>query len=459
MKKVVFLLLIVFVLGGIHLSAFSVTSYSANHVQKPPSGEGTGSGTKSKNDPQKADSKRSLMESRAGDQPNLPNNDPKKVLQARFNKLKTDADNLQRNGDRAEQVRKLREDLAKLGKDLSAVNAPDAEAIGHFGQQLDLFQLTYNSLKLPPGTAPLQPSGGQDQSANDAKTDLQNKVKNLEESVNSLDKEGPQKADIIKLLGEIHSLKSQIDKADLTAEGQVDTLNTRINGFSDRYQKIAADGASQSFSFLEWIIYGFVGLLVLGGIATGIYFLLKKREEEKIAIRNTFAQLKARDSELSNKVEDFKKVITDLSQQVAQQKSDISRLKQVIANQTAAEISSFSPPQIETLREQPRFPVAVEDYLGRVEVTGPVKFDYKEGMLVSDTENSGGMILVKDEGQTYLIPGFKFFQTKNDYTNYLERYFDCARPMAGTVWIRQPATVTKSGSGWQVVTRGDLEVR
>jgi hypothetical protein len=58
-----------------------------------------------------------------------------------------------------------------------------------------------------------------------------------------------------------------------------------------------------------------------------------------------------------------------------------------------------------------------------------------------------------------LVPSLTFFSTKAEYTTYFERYFSCAKPMGGTVWIRQPATVSRTDGGWQLASMGELEVR
>jgi peptidoglycan hydrolase CwlO-like protein len=318
------------------------------------------------------------------------------------------------------------------------------------------------------------------------KKNVLEQISTIEDKAKSLKKGGSRDSLRIELLEDIRNAKADLENPKTTDIELINRIAGRIKDFETLYQQLAvtpgrsgidgdpalnaspAPAPSQTpqksaveeqdkpYSFWDWLMIGAIGLIVSGAIGTGIYFLFRSRAQEKARIQSSLNGLRARDSELSTKIEDFKKVITDLSQQVAQQKSDISRLKQGLASQPVYVPEPVAPAYP---KEQPRFPVAVEDYLAKITESRPVRFDYKEAMLVPDTENSGGMILVKDDGQIYLIPSFKFFQTKNDYSNYLERYFDCARPMAGTVWIRQPATVTKSGSGWQVVTKGDLEVR
>ena len=210
---------------------------------------------------------------------------------------------------------------------------------------------------------------------------------------------------------------------------------------------------------LKWVVVILAASLLVGGIVLGILYLKRKKQRERSEIRAGFSDLKNRNSAFNQKLEELTKSIMGLNQQVAQQKADITRLKQNQTNQTTSDYPP-PPPVAAIPREQPRFPVSVDDYIGKV---GPgataVKYEYKEGMLVSDPTNEGGLLIVQDEGRLYLIPSFGFFQTKSDYTNYFERFYTCAKPMGGNVLIRQPATVTQVAGGWQMATQGELEIR
>ena len=119
------------------------------------------------------------------------------------------------------------------------------------------------------------------------------------------------------------------------------------------------------------------------------------------------------------------------------------------------------PPPVDVYQPPPpRFPVSVEDYLAKQGAGAvAVKYDYKEGMLVQDSGNEGGLLVVQDGGRSFLVPSFGFFQTKSDFTTYFERYYACDRPMGGNVWIKQPASVRSADGGWRLESQGELEVR
>lgn len=218
--------------------------------------------------------------------------------------------------------------------------------------------------------------------------------------------------------------------------------------------KVESDGVL--WNLLGWAVIILPVIIVVGGITWGIYFLYQNKQRERAEIRMGFSDLKTRNSTLSQKLDTLNKITTDLSQQIAQQKSEIGRLKQNIADAS----TSVPPPPIEPYqREQPRFPVSVTDYLANVGQGTPVKYEYKDDILLSDPSNEGGLVIVRDEGRLYLVPSYGYFQTKGDYTNYFEKYYSCVRPMGGNVWILRPATVNQMGDGWQLSSQGELEIR
>lgn len=214
--------------------------------------------------------------------------------------------------------------------------------------------------------------------------------------------------------------------------------------------------------WLKWSLIGLSGLLILGAIAASAYFLRRNKQREREEITKNFGDLRKRQSDLTREVKDLTEVSKNLSQQMAQHKAAIGGLKQAGQN-----FSSFAAPptppinSYQSPKEESPFPVAVDDYLAKSKNGAtPVKYDYKERMLVQDDAREGGLLIVRDGGGSlYLVPSFGFFQTKSDYTNYFERYFVCARPGSGSVWIRQPATVSPVNGGWQLNNQGELEVR
>jgi hypothetical protein len=220
--------------------------------------------------------------------------------------------------------------------------------------------------------------------------------------------------------------------------------------------------------WLKWTLIGLAGLLVLGGITAGGFFLRKSIQREREETTKGFGDLRKRHGELSKEVKDLTEVTKNLSQQLAQSKVEIARIKdasQNVSSYAAASAAVATTPTInsyQTSKEESLFPISVDDFLAKSKSGAiPVKYDYKERMLVQDDAREGGLLIVRDAGDRllYLVPSFGFFQTKSDYTNYFERYYGCARPSGGSVWIRQPATVAQTSGGWKLANQGELEVR
>jgi formylglycine-generating enzyme required for sulfatase activity len=111
-----------------------------------------------------------------------------------------------------------------------------------------------------------------------------------------------------------------------------------------------------------------------------------------------------------------------------------------------------------------RFPSSVADLLKSQKRTTVVRADFLNDILVSDPDDKGEFLLIRDsttpnQGQTwFLVPRLTRWQTKQEFYAYYEKYYDCARPSAGDVWIVDPAIVTQVEGGWKLVKKGMLEI-
>lgn len=447
MKKATFLLLSVFLLGSMYFSP-SIAARSMDSAET----QTTSDNPQTSGQPGVTDA---VSKTQENNQPGVAEG-PKKSVQSLLLELKKKVDKLPKNKERGKDVNQLLADIGQVEKQLNKVEPADIGAIENIRQQIAVFRGRYESLSKPLDSVSLQTN---QPTENDPKKPIQDRIKNLKTKVSNLVKDSQKKAKATEILNDIDKIALDLSKADPTDAALLKGIDDEVNALSIRYEQLAREEGSQSFTFWEWLIFGVVGLIVLGGIGVGIYFLWKYKEQKKAELQSSFNGLKARDRELGTKLDGFQKVVTDLSQQVAQQKAEILKLKQGLANQPPGS-SSFSPQPLDVPREQPRFPVAVDDYLARVgQGRRSVKYDYKERLLVLDPTDEGNLLLVQDEGRLYVVPSFTTFSTKSDYTTYLERYYNCVKPMAGTIWIRQPAAVTESDSGWQLAAMGDLEVR
>lgn len=115
-------------------------------------------------------------------------------------------------------------------------------------------------------------------------------------------------------------------------------------------------------------------------------------------------------------------------------------------------------------KDEPEFPVSAVDYLGKMNrFANVVRPDFQNGILVNDPDGDGELMLIRDSRdetqRLFVVPRATQFQTKQDFYTYYQKYYECARPSAGDVWIIGPAVVEKVAGGWQLREKGMLEVR
>jgi hypothetical protein len=115
-------------------------------------------------------------------------------------------------------------------------------------------------------------------------------------------------------------------------------------------------------------------------------------------------------------------------------------------------------------KDEPEFPVAAVDYLGKMNrFANVVRPDFQNGILVNDPDGDGELVLIRDSRDEtqplFVVPRATQFQTKQDFYTYYQKYYDCVRPTAGDVWIIGPAVVEKVAGGWQLREKGMLEIR
>ncbi|MDT5295327.1 MAG: eukaryotic-like serine/threonine-protein kinase [Acidobacteriota bacterium] len=109
------------------------------------------------------------------------------------------------------------------------------------------------------------------------------------------------------------------------------------------------------------------------------------------------------------------------------------------------------------------FPAAAAQFLktaGGREVR--VRLDLIRDLFVKDA-GGGPFALLHDWGVpggiVYLLPRLMYFQTRQDFYNYYQPFYDCAHPLAGEVWIVKPAVVERVVGGWRLREKGVLEVK
>jgi hypothetical protein len=112
----------------------------------------------------------------------------------------------------------------------------------------------------------------------------------------------------------------------------------------------------------------------------------------------------------------------------------------------------------ERLDIAPAFPSLVASYLKRTKAANKINvtFDYDTGSFVPVED--GEFVVITNLAQPVVLPRAPKFSTKRDFYEFYQDYYHCPNPDAGDVQIVQPAFVSDSSNGWNLVATGILEV-
>jgi formylglycine-generating enzyme required for sulfatase activity len=111
------------------------------------------------------------------------------------------------------------------------------------------------------------------------------------------------------------------------------------------------------------------------------------------------------------------------------------------------------------------FPIAAADYIAKMRGSlTVVRHDMVRNFLVSGPDGKGELALIcevtaLDTKSLFVVPRITPFLTTDAFYNLYERYYDCAKPSLGDVWIINPAVVSEVPGGWKLRNKGVLEVR
>jgi hypothetical protein len=324
------------------------------------------------------------------------------------------------------------------------------------------------------------------QKANDTAAKVKGDLKAAQDA---LDKSTPQEKP--KLKDKVSDLKQKADDADQKAQevnADVARKQQRLNSLtpssggqttttSQRQNTDESDG--DYLPLILKILGGIFVLLLLGCIGYGVKMFVdgsrarteahfsdvKKRQDEYVRrTKDALVTLNNRMGEVQSEIRELRRILQDDNRTVldAVRRSGASSAASPASFASAYQSSGYgaSAPRI----EEPSFPAAAEEYLNRNRRGAVVvKTDFQNGILVRDSEENGELVLVRDldapDELLYAVPRIGYFQTKQDFLNYYDRYYECSRPSAGTVWIVQPAVVDKVSGGWSLREKGELEVR
>lgn len=261
------------------------------------------------------------------------------------------------------------------------------------------------------------------------------------------------------------------------ADTEVENARKRVQDAEIKL-KAAQGGTDEDLSlFPQWLQYALVALAGVMVLVAAGYFINQGLKGVRARTDARFASIADLQGKLAGRLE---KSVAELGQKVdalsTQQQGDIKtindKLNALWANiEALRKAMAQNPPggggnyheQAAPPKEEQPFPVSAEEYLFKARRGAQVvKSDMFKGILVNDPEGTGELVLVEDPnvpgGLLYVIPRTGSFKTRQEFS-YYEKYYDCHRLTAGTVWIVEPAVVNRVNGGWELKDKGLLEIR
>ena len=265
--------------------------------------------------------------------------------------------------------------------------------------------------------------------------------------------------------------------ANASSEG---TDQTQKN--ADKTQKDADQSSFFPAFSWDWIIWGLVVIacvLVVVLIGMG---LLHLRDQSRHHLEHHLGKAAAAQAsttreaqkEILDKLSSLSSAQSDTSSRLHDVHTEIRSLARLVRESStgsgdhrlyASLASSYPQNDPSPPKDEPEFPVSAIDYLDKMtRFANVVRPDFQNGILVNDPDGTGELVVIRDSRQDdgrplFLVPRHPQFQTKQDFYTYYEKYYECARPSAGDVWIIGPAVVEKVSGGWQLREKGLLEIR
>jgi ABC-type multidrug transport system fused ATPase/permease subunit len=265
-----------------------------------------------------------------------------------------------------------------------------------------------------------------------------------------------------------------------TVGQKVETATTLLKDAEQRVEQarreleIAKNGSPSPLS--PWLLYLLAALGTLVVLIVIVYSIIRAVNETRTTVLGHLGAAKKRQEELSTKMDSSMAGLKNLNERLVELKKEVRSLSDAlhdgqreildgVRSSSAAAASGYSGQVVAQKENVHTFPVSADDYLAKVRRSGTlVKPDFQYGILVQDLDGNGELVLVQDSdagsrGLFYVVPKVGYFQTKQDFYNYYEKYYDCPRPSSGDVWIVEPAIVDKVSGGWELRRKGELEIK
>lgn len=231
------------------------------------------------------------------------------------------------------------------------------------------------------------------------------------------------------------------------------------------------------FIWVAIILGSILGLVLLIGAGRALMKSSSARADARIKtkIQPLASTMQKQQVEVASQIADLTTSQNELRTRVAELEFEIKKVARIARDAAAhdgagrrplAPTPAFSSFEEPVERDEPVFPISIGDYLSKMQrSTNIVRPDFQNDILVSDPGGTGELILIRDAAiaddlqPLFVVPRATQFQTKQDFYTYYQKYYECARPSAGDVWIIDPAVVSKVSGGWQLREKGVLEVR
>lgn len=300
-------------------------------------------------------------------------------------------------------------------------------------------------------------------------------------------KEAPTTAPVRK---KFHDADAAVKAAEAKAQGannKVQDARARVTQATkelEAAQKAAviasgtADDHSPGILTTLWSLFPTIMLALAGLIFFGVLFWFTWRKisdghaRTDVLIRGLSQRQDDRLHEVNATLSGFK----DLNMRLAIVQEEVTLLTQIVQTERRARLADgredpYAPPFTPTLHSQPvveeeiaQFPTSASAFLARLSGQEPsIKFDPLKNLLVKDIDGRGQLVLLENlrvpGGLTYIVPSVARFQTKEDFYNHYEKFYECNRPAAGEVWLQEPAVVDKVEGGWRLRDKGQLEIK
>lgn len=306
---------------------------------------------------------------------------------------------------------------------------------------------------------------------NDLATLLQNTIKNQ-----------PIRQSKAEVISKLEDAKLSLESAKAASQESASTGSTESSTPSAGAGRVDS-GANSTEGFLSWPTLLFAmqvlgGALILMAIVAGLVYLRNQSWNKLEAQLAGLAQAQASaakngHAELKDKLVALASTQNDLSSRLYELHTEVRSLSRVVRDSVANRERNPPPPypsyssSLEpAYKEEPEFPISAVDYLGKMNrFANVVRPDFQNGILVNDPDGKGELVLIRDARVAddtqplFVVPRTTQFQTKQDFYTYYEKYYDCAKPSAGDVWIIDPAVVSRVAGGWQLREKGVLEIR